>query len=115
MSKIKIETTITNLNTKEIVKKNYDAIMTNNSIKYKDDGVIIVNIFDDKIILKRNSSNREMILEFVENKKTISKYNVLNHTIDLNVFTKKINKKEKYLEIDYSIEDESINYKLVIK
>lgn len=115
MSRIRVETTITNQKTKEKINKELDAIMTNNRIVYKEDGIISLDILEDKIILKRTTHDREMTLEFIENKKTIGKYNVLNHRIDLNVFTKKLKKEDKLIEIDYSIEDESIKFKLVIK
>lgn len=115
MSRIRVETTITNHKTKENIKKELDAIMTNNRIVYKEDGIISLDILEDKIILKRTTHDREMTLEFIENKKTKCIYNVLNHRIDLNVYTKKIIKNDKLIEIDYSIEEESIKYKLVIK
>lgn len=115
MSRIRVETTITNHKTKETIKKELDAIMTNNRIVYKEDGIISLDILEDKIILKRTTHDREMTLEFIENKKTKCIYNVLNHRIDLNVYTKKIIKNDKLIEIDYSIEEESIKYKLVIK
>ena len=115
MSRIRVETTITNHKTKETIKKELDAIMTNNRIVYKDDGIISLDILEDKIILKRTTHDREMTLEFIENKKTIGKYIVLNHRIDLNVFTKNLKKEDKLIERDYSIEDESIKFKLVIK
>ena len=118
MSRIRVETTITNHKTKETIKKELDAIMaimTNNRIVYKEDGIISLDILEDRIILKRTTHDREMTLEFIENKKTKCIYNVLNHRIDLNVYTKKIIKNDKLIEIDYSIEEESIKYKLVIK
>lgn len=113
MSKIRIDVTITNK--EKTINKEVDAIKKDDRIVYKDDGIITLDIKDKRLILKRTTDNREMTLEFIENKKTIGKYNVLNHKIDLNIFTNKLIIKDDYIEIDYKIEDELINYKLVIK
>lgn len=116
MSKVKILSILESKKDNKIIKNTIDGIIKDNKINYIDDN-IVVNIYinNDNIIMKRTIKNEsEINFNFIKGKKTECIYNIFNKEIRLNVFTNKLIKEEKYLEIDYKVEDEELNFKLFI-
>lgn len=106
MPKIKISTIINDN------KNEYDAIITNDIIKYIDDnGTVSIKIKKDEIILNRD--NMELVFREKELTQGILKNN--SYIFKLNIYTNKLIIEKNYIEIDYSLEEQNINFKLLIK
>lgn len=115
MSKINIESILENKNTKEILKYNIKGIKNNNKINYIEDNIKVNIMLDNNIIIKRIDDEKEIILEFVLNKNTNCLYNIYDKQFKLNIYTNKLVIKDNYIEIDYNIEENNMNFKLYIK
>lgn len=111
MSKVKIISIIDNKNNNQLVKKEINGIKNINSITYIDDHELVNIKLGNDIIMKRNDN----IFNFSLNKNTLCIYKIYNRELKLNIFTNNIKIEENYLEIDYTIEEEKINFKLYIK
>ena len=115
MSKINVESILENKNTNEILTHNIKGIKNNNRINYKEDNIKVSIILDKTIIIKRQDEEKEIILEFIMNKNTNCLYNIYDKQLCLNIYTNKIIIEDNYIEIDYVIEENNMNFKLKIK
>lgn len=111
MSKVNIRSILENKTTKDIIELKTKGIKNDNIITYKDNDVLVSIKIDNSIKMKRN--NIEFI--FIKNKNTNCIYNIYNKNLTLNLFTNEIIISDKYIEIDYKIEDEKLNFKLFIE
>lgn len=115
MSKVSIKTILNNNSSNEIIEYNLVGIKTNNKINYIEDKVNVSIEYLDKVRITRKASDKEIILEFKEKNNTTALYKIYNNTYELNIYTNKIEIKDNYIEIDYIIEDDKINYKLFVE
>ncbi|MBP3460865.1 MAG: DUF1934 family protein [Bacilli bacterium] len=111
MSRVNIKSILENKNTKKIITLNTRGIKNNNIITYKDNDILVIIKIDKSIKMKRNNIE----FEFIENENTNCIYNIYDKQLNLNIFTNKLIIEEKYLEIDYIIEEEKLNFKLFIE
>ena len=110
MPKINIKNIIKNET--DVIKQEYNAIKTDNTIKYIDDnGSVSINVNKEKIELNRDN----LKLIFDEKKATDGILTSSNKQFKLRIYTNKIVVEDKYIEIDYLIEEQKINFKLFIK
>lgn len=117
MSKVKITSILENKNRNELIKNKICGILSNNKINYLDNNIVVtIYLNNNNINMKRVIKNEsEINFNFIEGKKTKCIYNIFNKKLNLNLFTNKIVIDNKYLEIDYIIEEENINFKLFIE
>lgn len=112
--KIKIESIIENIDTKEKNVYNLEGTKENNKIEYKDDIFTNTIIIDNVITLIRESDEVKHILEFNKNKQTESKYTLkeYNSTLNIIIVTNVIEITKKSLKIEYiqKINDENNNF-----
>lgn len=66
-------------------------------------------------ILKRENDSIILKYQFKEGEKTKNSIYIkeLKNTIEIEIFTKKIEKKNKYLKIEYLIEDNEFTYEVI--
>lgn len=114
MSKVNIKSILENASSNERNEYNTLGIKNKNKINYKEDN-INVSIDLDNIKIIRKDDIKEIVLEFKEKENTCCTYKVYNNVYKLNIFTNKIEINDNYIEIDYIIEDDKINFKLYIK
>ena len=115
MSKINIETILENKNNNELIKNNVKGIINNNKINYLEDNIKVSIILDNNVVIKRIDDEKEIILEFVLNKNTKCLYNIYGKQLKLNIYTNNVIIEDNYIEIDYTIEENNMNFKLYIK
>ena len=115
MSKVNIKYVVKNINSKEVRSKELKAIKTKNKITYKEEEMNVSIELSDIIKITRKDMHKEIILEYKEKENTIGLYKIYNNAYKLNIYTNKLEIKDNYIEIDYIIEDDNINFKLYIK
>jgi hypothetical protein len=117
MSKVNIKSILENKNTKEIINYNIKGILNNNKLSYiENDTLVNIDFSNDNIIMKRILKDKtEMLFDFKLNEVTICIYKIYNRNLKLNIFTNNIKKENNYVEIDYDIEEEKLNFKLFIE
>lgn len=115
MSKVNIKTILNNKKSNEKIEHSLIGIKTNNKINYLEDKINVSIEYSDKVRITRKDSDKEIILEFKEKTNTNGLYKIYNNTYKLNIYTNKIEIKDNYIEIDYIIEDDNINYKLFVE
>ena len=115
MSKINIKTVLENKTTNEIHEYDLQAIKNNNKINYLENDINVSIIFDNNIEIIRKNSINEIVFKFIKNKNTKCLYKIYNNTYELNLYTNNIIIKDNYIEIDYTIEKDNLNFKLYIK
>lgn len=112
--KIKIESIIENIDTKEKNVYNLEGTKENNKIEYKDDIFKNTIIIDDVITLIRESDEVKHVLEFNKYKQTESKYTLkeYNSTLNIIIVTNVIEITKNSLNIEYiqNINDENNNF-----
>ena len=114
MSKVNIKTILENKSSKEIKEHDLVGIKTKNKITYIEDDInVSIDLVNKKIT--RKDINKEVELEFKLNENTTCLYKMYNNIYKLNIYTNKIEIKDNYIEIDYTIEEDNINFKLYIK
>lgn len=82
------------------------GIKVNNKISYHEDKIMVTILIDDnKIIMKRTSSDYKIVLQFEANKKTIGQYFLNNENLwlPLDIFTDTILFGDSSLQINYSL------------
>lgn len=111
MSKISIKTSLKYQG--EITNYDVNGIKNINKIMYQEDNykvTIIINKDSIKLIRK----NKEIMLEieFINNKKVIGYYTLLdgNNKLELDIYTKKLIIQDTYIEIEYELNDETRIY-----
>jgi len=112
MSKVNITSILKNKNTKEIIKNNIKGIVNDNIINYIDNNTKVNIKISDSIIMTRKEEDSEIIFEFKELENTKCIYKIYNKILELNIYTNKIVKRDNYLEIDYNIEEEKLNFRI---
>lgn len=115
MSKVDIKSIVENINSNEVRTKELKGIKTKNKITYLEDDMNVSIELSDVIKVTRKDMHKEIILEFKLDENTTGLYKIYNNTYKLNIFTNKIEIKDNYIEIDYIIEDDNINFKLYIE
>ena len=93
------------------------GIKNKNKIIYKENDVSVTIYTDsNKICIKRVSKDYDIELFFDEGKKTISNYRLFgaNKVFELETFTKKILLSDKFINIDYILEENNFSYELKI-
>lgn len=112
--KIKIESIIENIDTKEKNVYNLEGTKENNKLEYKDDIFKNTIIIDDVITLIRESDEVKYVLEFNKYKQTESKYTLkeYNSTLNIIIVTNIIEITKNSLKIEYiqNINDENNNF-----
>ena len=114
MPRVKIKTIISN-NCNEKIEYNTKGIKNNNKICYLEDNISVSIEYFDKITLIRKDDIKTLTFEFSKKENTKCLCKIDNNTYILNIYTNKIEIKDNYIEIDYIIEDNKINYKLYIE
>lgn len=115
MSKVNIKSALKNNTSNEL--KEYEAIgiKTKHKITYKEEDISVSIEYADTIKITRKDNNKEIVLEFIESEFTNCLYKMYNNTYKLKIFTNKIDISDNYIEIDYIIEEDHINFKLYMK
>lgn len=110
MPKIKALIRIKNDDTKEELKT--IAIIQNNILKYKekDNTTMIIDYQNNKLL--RENNNIKLEIPFSLNNKTIGTINLkdMNKTLNIEIETTKIEKKNNDIEIEYKIEEKVFLY-----
>lgn len=112
MSKVNITSILENKNTKEIIKNDLKAIVNDNKINYIDNNIMVSIKISDNIIMTRKDKNTEILFEFKQFENTKCIYKIYNKMLELNIYTNKIVVKNNYIEIDYNIEEEKLNFRI---
>lgn len=112
MSKVYITSILKNKNTNEIIKNNINGILKNNIINYIDNNTKVNIKINDSIFMTRKDENSEIIFEFKKEENTKCIYKIYNKELYLNIYTNNIILKDNYLEIDYNIEEEKLNFRI---
>lgn len=114
MSKIKVSVHIKN-NEEEKVQK-INAILQEDTIKYKEDKTSLVTYNYKEDRLTRETNELRMIYEFEEGKKTTANIIIknMNKELQLEIFTKKIIKKDNNIEIEFEIEKNIFLYRIEV-
>lgn len=115
MSKVKLRTILKNTNSNEKIEYNIPGIKQDTKISYLENGMNVSIIIDKKIIIIRKDQDKEIILEFVNNKYSKCQYKVYGNIYELDIYTNNLIIKDNYIEIDYIIEEDNLNYKLYIE
>ena len=112
MSKIKISVSIINNELSNIIKTT--AIKNDNILKYKEEDNTTVLFDYKKKELKRENNEIKMLLVFKKNKKTKGSIFIkeLNKIVDINIYTKEINKNNNNIEIEYTIDENKHLYRI---
>ena len=94
MAKINVKTILHNITENEYFNNDSIGIKDKNKLKYIDDKVVVVvEIMNDKVSLKRNTEDYEIFMVFDLNTETLGKYIIRNlGEFKLNIITKFIYK-----------------------
>lgn len=114
MSKIKVLVYIKNSEEEKTQETN--AILQDNTIKYKEDKTSLVtyNYREKKLI--RETNELRMTYQFEEGKKTTGNITIknMNKELQLEISTKKIREKENNIEIEFEIEENIFLYRIEV-
>lgn len=106
MAKIKLLVNLKENNKIVFKDKCFFGVINDEKIVYKEDEIIVTILnFDNKIIMKRQSKEYEINLEFIEGKTTTGKYFINNGNLwlPLDTFTDKILFDDSYIRIEYTL------------
>jgi hypothetical protein len=116
MAKRRIEVVLETENEK--LNNNTLGIITDNTIKYNDNNIIVVVKYDNnRVVITRENDEYQLEMIF-EKDKTINGNYLLkenNVNLKLEILTKDLNIEENKIEITYILNDELRNYRLYIK
>ena len=99
------------------ITNNVVGVFIDNSIKYKDDNVfVVVKNNNDEIVLTRENNEYKIELLFKNNSTTKGTYLLKGHNqlFELSIHTNILNINDKYIEVEYELNDERLLYKLEI-
>lgn len=116
MAKRKIKISLKNSD--EVIESELSALIIDNTIKYIDNDIIVsINIDNDYIIMKRENSEYQLILEFKNKRKTTGSYLLKENNIqfDLEILTNDLIIKDEFISIVYEINNENKKYELEIR
>ena len=100
------------------INNKINGIVIDNTIKYNEDGVMVVlEILDNSIKMTRSTDEYQLILKFNKNEHELGTYLLKenNMKLDISVFTKELIIDNNKINIVYIINDEERNYSLLIK
>lgn len=106
MSKIKLLVNLKENNNMILKDKCFFGVRTDEKIFYKEDEIMVtIFVTNNKIIMKRESLEYEINLEFIEGKITTGKYFINNGNLwlPLDTFTDKILVDDSYIRIEYTL------------
>lgn len=115
MSKVKIKSILENTSNNEKIEYNILGIKNNNKITYLENDINVSIIIDDNIKIIRKDQDKEIILEFINKKDTKCLYKAYNNIYELGIYTNNLIIKDNYIEIDYRVEEDNLNFKLYIE
>lgn len=115
MSKVNIKSILENTSSNEKKIYNLLGIKRENEVNYIEENMHVSIIIDEKIKIIRKDKDKEIILEFVNKNHSKCLYNVYNNTYELDIFTNNLIVNDNYIEIDYTIEEDNLNFKLYIE
>ena len=101
----------------ELIEKETDSIVIDNTIKYKEDDVsVLIKISDNKVYLTRENTIYKIELVFENNKDTIGIYYLKenNKSFKLDIHTNKLIIDNNNLDIEYVLNDDIRYFKLDI-
>lgn len=102
----------------EMLKNTTTAIITNNTIKYSDNGVLtVIKYNNNEVVMSRENDEYKIILNFKEKSDTngtyIFKENNINYT--LNIYTKDLKYSDNDIKIEYVLNEDDKVFLLHIK
>lgn len=113
MKNIKIKSVLTNSENETTIIEAVGSIdESNNLIKYKEEELDVnIIIKEDSIMVKRHNEDYDLNLEFKLNEKIKCNYEVrsIGLNIDLEVNTMKLEIKENYIYVHYSLHNDKID------
>lgn len=122
MAKINVKTILHNITENECFNNDSIGIKDKNKLKYIDDKVVVVvEIMNDKVSLKRNTEDYEIFMVFDLNTETLGKYIIRNlGEFKLNIITNKLLIENDLIEIEYQMildgkEKQEFSYKIEYK
>ena len=122
MAKINVKTILHNITENEYFNNDSIGIKDKNKLKYIDDKVVVVvEIMNDKVSLKRNTEDYEIFMVFDLNTETLGKYIIRNlGEFKLNIITNKLLIENDLIEIEYQMildgkEKQEFSYKIEYK
>jgi len=104
MHKIQIKGYFKNYSINEKIEYNETGHLVGNTITFKKDNMTIkIKLKNDKIIFEKNDNTSNLQHEFIQDKQTSSIYHLKDENISINIpiFTTKIEIKENMLKIEY--------------
>lgn len=113
MAKKRIKITLKT--SEELIEKDIDSIVIDNTIKYKDEDVsVLIKIVDNKVYLTRDNSIYKIELIFDNNSNTKGIYYLKenNASFELDIHTNKLLINDNNLEIEYLLNDDTKYFKL---
>ena len=102
----------------EILNNNTLGIITDNTIKYNDNNIIVVVKYDDnKVVITRENNEYQLEMIFVKDKTINGNYLLKDNNINLKleILTKELIIDNNKIEITYILNDELRKYRLHIK
>ncbi len=94
----------------------FKGIMNKNHITYKENDILVtIDIYENKIVMKREKDDYNAILSLIQNKVTKNKYNIKNiGIVFINIKTLKLIIDNNFISIEYLIIDsnETFNYQI---
>ena len=100
------------------IKNSISGIILDNSIKYNDDGVMVVlNINDNIINMTRTTDEYQLVLNFCKNQHKLGSYILKenNMKLDISIYTEELIIDNNIIKIVYTFNDEKYNFSLLIK
>ena len=96
---------------------NIKGFLNNNRLFYKENDILVtLNIFNNKIIMKRKTKDYLLTLSLEENKITKNKYNIKNiGNFIISIKTLKLIIDNNYINIEYLVIDSNENFSYEIK
>ena len=119
LTKLNIKGYLKDITNNEITKINTKAIKVKNKISYylDQEKYTLKIISPTKLILKRSTKEIDSIIYFEENKILPSEYKLKDNNLSLNIDirTNKINLKDEFIKISYTVIDSNNNYEYYIQ
>lgn len=101
-------------NSSEEIELELSAIVLENKISYMEKDTMVNIYINDDIVMKRTNNFSAITFNFKKNEYTKCIYEIEGKALELNIYTNKLVVEDNYLEIDYIIEEENINFKMFI-
>ena len=119
LTKLNIKGYLKDITNNEITEINTKAIKVKDKISYylDQEKYTLKIISPTKLILKRSTKEIDSIIYFEENKILPSEYKLKDNNLSLNIDirTNKINLKDEFIKISYTVIDSNNNYEYYIE